>query len=358
MRKQINEVAPLVAALMGALVGMGLEKNKAKKAAQQAVDKSQGGSTWQDPDKQQAAAPAPQGADYNKIMKRGSRGKGVKQLQQKLGMRQADGIFGPATEKAVRTFQQSQGLKVDGIVGPETRARIMKLASNNDTGAGDEYAAIRNAALDTVTGTRMKPGTTAGGPSKLKQRQAAANTGEGATMSNKNQINEEITISGSADDLIRMMQLAGASGAKAVDVDDINQAPETPCGSKPEPDMGDMVRMMSTTEDEGAMGDEYDDEPSAPDEVYMNDVSASIPHGDDLHKKKRSHPKAAGGDNPMALEAEIRAKLLAALEEKKKSPAGGPACWDGKKIHPTKPTKMKGGKRVNNCIDADSSDGK
>ena len=38
-------------------------------------------------------------------------------------------------------------------------------------------------------------------------------------------------------------------------------------------------------------------------------------------------------------------------EEDKKSPAGGPACWDGKKIHPTKPTKMKGGKRVNNCID-------
>ena len=44
--------------------------------------------------------------------------------------------------------------------------------------------------------------------------------------------------------------------------------------------------------------------------------------------------------------------------EKKKSPAGGPPCWDGKKIHPTKPTKMKGGKRVNNCIDADSRDGK
>lgn len=40
------------------------------------------------------------------------------------------------------------------------------------------------------------------------------------------------------------------------------------------------------------------------------------------------------------------------VTEKKKSPAGGPACWKGKKIHPTKPTKMKGGKRVNNCIDA------
>lgn len=344
--KQRLDENPLIAALFGALVGMGLEKEKAKKAAAQAVNQAQSGKP----------APAP-AKDYSAVMRQGSRGEGVKQLQQKLGMRQADGIFGPATAKAVKTFQQSQGLKVDGIVGPETKARIMKLASNNDTGAGDQDMARRNAALDRVTGTRIDPGTTAGGPSRLKQR-LAAQTGEGVTMSNKNQINEEITISGSADDLIRMMQLAGAPGAKAVDVDDINQAPETPCGSKPEPDMGDMVRMMSTTEDEGAMGDEYDDEPSAPDEVYMNDVSASIPHGDDLHKKKRSYPKAAGGDNPMALEAEIRAKLEAALEEKKKSPAGGPACWDGKKIHPTKPTKMKGGKRVNNCIDADSSDGK
>ena len=43
-------------------------------------------------------------------------------------------------------------------------------------------------------------------------------------------------------------------------------------------------------------------------------------------------------------------------DEAKKSPAGGPACWKGKKIHPTKPTKMKGGKRVNNCIDAGTNE--
>ena len=37
------------------------------------------------------------------------------------------------------------------------------------------------------------------------------------------------------------------------------------------------------------------------------------------------------------------------LGEKKSSPAGGPPCWDGKKIGNPK-TKMKGGKRVNNCV--------
>jgi hypothetical protein len=35
--------------------------------------------------------------------------------------------------------------------------------------------------------------------------------------------------------------------------------------------------------------------------------------------------------------------------EEKSSPAGGPPCWDGKKIGNPK-TKMKGGKRVNNCV--------
>lgn len=49
-------------------------------------------------------------------------------------------------------------------------------------------------------------------------------------------------------------------------------------------------------------------------------------------------------------------KRKKAQEGNKKSPAGGPACWKGKKIHPTKPTKIKGGKRVNNCIDAGTNE--
>lgn len=53
------------------------------------------------------------------IVKKGMRGAPVKRLQEKLGI-EADGIFGPGTEKAVRDFQSSAGLSVDGIAGPDT----------------------------------------------------------------------------------------------------------------------------------------------------------------------------------------------------------------------------------------------
>ena len=59
------------------------------------------------------------------VIKQGSRGSTVKTIQQKLKRwgyytGKVDGIFGPQTKKAVRYFQQKNGLKVDGIVGPQT----------------------------------------------------------------------------------------------------------------------------------------------------------------------------------------------------------------------------------------------
>jgi peptidoglycan hydrolase-like protein with peptidoglycan-binding domain len=53
------------------------------------------------------------------ILKKGMRGAPVKRLQERLGV-DADGIFGPGTEKALRDFQTSAGLAVDGIAGPDT----------------------------------------------------------------------------------------------------------------------------------------------------------------------------------------------------------------------------------------------
>ena len=60
------------------------------------------------------------------LLRRGSRGEEVRQLQIDLGMtgNEVDGIFGPNTEQTVRNFQQNSGAQVDGIVGPQTRALI------------------------------------------------------------------------------------------------------------------------------------------------------------------------------------------------------------------------------------------
>lgn len=53
------------------------------------------------------------------ILRKGLRGEPVRRLQSKLGVA-IDGIFGPATEKAVREFQKENSLAVDGIAGPDT----------------------------------------------------------------------------------------------------------------------------------------------------------------------------------------------------------------------------------------------
>ena len=81
-----------------------------------------------------AAAPAASTTPTGGLLRRGNRGEEVKQLQRDLGMTgdEIDGIFGPATERAVRTFQQTSGSQVDGIVGPETRAAIEKYQGNDD----------------------------------------------------------------------------------------------------------------------------------------------------------------------------------------------------------------------------------
>ena len=56
--------------------------------------------------------------------KRGSRGEVVKQIQKALNL-YPDGIFGELTEERVRLFQADNGLKVDGVVGPATLAKLL-----------------------------------------------------------------------------------------------------------------------------------------------------------------------------------------------------------------------------------------
>lgn len=57
------------------------------------------------------------------LLQQGTRGDSVRKLQEKLGIG-ADGQFGPGTEKAVREYQKKNGLAADGVAGPATLAQM------------------------------------------------------------------------------------------------------------------------------------------------------------------------------------------------------------------------------------------
>ena len=59
-------------------------------------------------------------------LRRGSSGAAVAALQRLLNMdaNGGDGIFGPATDAAVKAFQRANGLSADGVVGPGTLSKL------------------------------------------------------------------------------------------------------------------------------------------------------------------------------------------------------------------------------------------
>ena len=54
---------------------------------------------------------------------RSHRGGGVRSLQRRIGV-PADGVFGPATEAALKRWQAAHGLVADGVAGPQTREKL------------------------------------------------------------------------------------------------------------------------------------------------------------------------------------------------------------------------------------------
>lgn len=66
--------------------------------------------------------------DKGQLLRRGSKGGKVRQLQEMLNQGGAklevDGKLGPKTQAAIRKFQKANNLSVDGIVGPKTLAAL------------------------------------------------------------------------------------------------------------------------------------------------------------------------------------------------------------------------------------------
>ena len=80
---------------------------------------SQVGATANDKDDDDAAE-----ADDFGVLRRGSRGEGVKLMQAALGVT-ADGVFGPGTERVLKEWQAKNGLTADGIAGPKTLEKLL-----------------------------------------------------------------------------------------------------------------------------------------------------------------------------------------------------------------------------------------
>ena len=86
---------------------------------------------------------------FSEVLKRGSRGNDVRAIQYFLAFIgffndslpeiKVDGIFGPATENAVKAFQRQYGLTVDGIVGRSTWYRILDVYNSTLNSLPDEY---------------------------------------------------------------------------------------------------------------------------------------------------------------------------------------------------------------------------
>ena len=84
------------------------------------------------------------------VLRKGNKGALVKELQEKLiakgyscGSSGADGDFGQATYNAVVNFQTSNGLEVDGIVGPRTWDALNGLQYNSLLRIGSKGNAVR-----------------------------------------------------------------------------------------------------------------------------------------------------------------------------------------------------------------------
>ena len=117
-----------------------------------------------------------------KTIERGQRGHHVSKVQTMLKHQgflhdSVDGIYGHNTEQAVRKFQKSKGLAVDGRVGPATMGALEKMENRkggqsvkNSNGEPSKYSKVLTVEATayssqdpgngnyTATGSRLKKG--------------------------------------------------------------------------------------------------------------------------------------------------------------------------------------------------------
>ncbi|MNL16335.1 D-alanyl-D-alanine carboxypeptidase [compost metagenome] len=115
--------------------------------------------------------PVSSGGGSGPVLGVGHSGQAVTAMQQRLkdlGIDPGpiDGVFGPMTQVAVKTFQQQQGITVDGVVGPETWGKLgihvaapEPVPADSKPSAGTFKEAANPADLVSLQGFQMLKGT-------------------------------------------------------------------------------------------------------------------------------------------------------------------------------------------------------
>jgi len=90
-----------------------------------------------------AVTPDPAAATPEPVLRTGSRGDEVKNLQSRLTALgyytgDLDGQFGAMTKTAVIDFQRANGLEADGMVGTETKTLLFSAQAKPKTGTADQ----------------------------------------------------------------------------------------------------------------------------------------------------------------------------------------------------------------------------
>jgi peptidoglycan hydrolase-like protein with peptidoglycan-binding domain len=117
------------------------------------------------------------------VLSEGSEGRQVQLLQKALGDVNVDGVFGPETEAAVRSFQAREGLGVDGVVGAQTSAALRTQAASKAFTA--QFASVETVipGAEALDSGSAAPGSTAPATTDATEAVAATATEEtpGAT---------------------------------------------------------------------------------------------------------------------------------------------------------------------------------
>jgi peptidoglycan hydrolase-like protein with peptidoglycan-binding domain len=148
--------------------------------------------------------------EHTIVLSSGSGGRQVKLLQEALGGVTVDGVFGPETEAAVRSFQSSHGLSVDGIVGPQTSAAL-----RSDSAGSAFIADVSNV----VPGASTLPiGSTAPAATSAPAKYATPGVAEEQSTTQSSSTSGEIQTSAggasdaeaekSAQDAVKQLQIA------------------------------------------------------------------------------------------------------------------------------------------------------